>query len=70
MPYKLRKAPKRDLYWVVADDGKHMSKEPIPKERAKDQIKALYASERTGGVSIPKDEFIEILNELKIYLSK
>jgi len=46
MPYKLRKAPKRDLYWVIAQDGKHMSKEPIPKERAEAQIRALYASER------------------------
>ena len=46
MPYKLRKAPKRDLYWVIAQDGKHMSKDPIPKERAEAQRKALYASER------------------------
>ncbi len=44
MPYKLRKAPNRDLYWVVSDDGKKMSKDPIPKERAKAQMKALYAN--------------------------
>lgn len=48
MPYKLRKAPNRDLYWVVAQDGTKKSKEPIPLERAKAQIRALYAS-MSGG---------------------
>ena len=69
MPYKLRKAPNRDLYWVVARDGKKMSKNPIPKERAKRQIKALYASESRrlrGGniesdIDMLKDEIIEKL---------
>jgi hypothetical protein len=46
MPYKLRKAPKRDLYWVVAEDGTKKSKEPIPLERAKAQMRALYANAR------------------------
>lgn len=41
--YKLRKAPKRDLYWVVGQDGTKHSKEPIPKERAEAQMRALYA---------------------------
>ena len=46
MPYKLRKAPNRDLYWVVnKDTGKKHSKEPLPKERALAQMRALYASE-------------------------
>ena len=49
MPYKLRKAPKRDLYWVIAQDGRHMSKDPIPKERAMAQMRALYANERKSG---------------------
>ncbi|NDD53234.1 hypothetical protein EBZ39_05070 [bacterium] len=49
MPYKLRKAPKRDLYWVVGEDGKHHSKEPIPKERAQAQMRALYRAERLKG---------------------
>ena len=44
MPYKLRKAPKRDLYWVVAEDGTHKSKEPLPKSRAQAQMRALYAA--------------------------
>lgn len=46
MPFRLRKAPKRELYWVVGPDGKHHSKEPLPKARAEAQMKALYASER------------------------
>lgn len=50
MPYALRKAPKRDLYWVVNEEtGMKHSKDPIPKERAEAQRRALYASERTGG---------------------
>ena len=46
MPFRLRKAPKRDLYWVVDPDGKHHSKDPLPKERAEAQRRALYAAER------------------------
>jgi len=46
MPYKLRKAPNRDLYWVIAQDGRHMSKDPIPLKRAQAQMRALYAAER------------------------
>jgi hypothetical protein len=45
MPYRLRKVPKKDLYWVVGPDGKHHSKEGLPKERAQAQMRALYASE-------------------------
>jgi hypothetical protein len=45
MPYKLRKAPGKTLYWVCDDTGKHYSKDPIPKTRAEAQMKALYASE-------------------------
>jgi hypothetical protein len=44
-PFKLRKAPKRELYWVVDEKGKHFSKEPLPKERATAQLRALYASD-------------------------
>ena len=45
MPYRLRKAPNRNLYWVVGEDGTKHSKDPIPRERAEAQIRALYASE-------------------------
>ena len=46
MPYKLRKAPNKELYWVVDKNGKHYSKEPIPKKRAEAQMKALYVYEK------------------------
>jgi len=43
MPFKIRKAPNRDLYWVVkVSDGTHMSKEPIPLKRAEKQLIALH----------------------------
>ena len=42
MPYKLRKAPNRDLYWVInTDTGHKYSIEPIPKERAQKQMNLL-----------------------------
>lgn len=50
MPYRLRKAPRRDAYWVVDDTGKHYSKDPLPKERAREQQKALYAAEGRKGL--------------------
>ena len=51
MPYFLRKSRGRDLYWVVGEDGKKHSKEPIPKEKAEAQMRILYAAmkkERKG----------------------
>ena len=67
MPYRLRKAPNRDLYWVVGEDGTKHSKEPIPKERAEAQRRALYANVKEGGVSISKPDFIkEHKNLIKI----
>ena len=49
MPYKLKKAPSQNLYWVVAEDGKHMSIKPIPLERAKRQLAALYVAMKMKG---------------------
>ena len=50
MPYKLRKAPKRDLYWVVSTEtGKKHSKDPLPKARAEAQMRALYLAMRLEG---------------------
>lgn len=50
MPYKLRKKPNHDLYWVVnKETGKKYSKEAIPKETAKAQMRALYMNEKRGG---------------------
>lgn len=49
MPYKLRKSRGKDLYWVITTDtGKKHSNEPLPLERAKAQMKALYANEMKG----------------------
>ena len=44
--FRLRKAPLKNLYWVVETGvtGKHFSKSPMPKERAYAQMRALYAS--------------------------
>lgn len=48
MPYRLRKVPNKDLYWVIGEDGKHHSKEGLPKERAMAQMSALYIVWRKG----------------------
>ena len=53
--FKLRKAPKKDLYWVVDDNNRHYSKDPLPKKKAQQQQKALYASygrKLKGGVKL------------------
>lgn len=43
MPFYLRKAPNRKLFWVVSKDtGKKFSKEPLSEEKAKAQQRALY----------------------------
>jgi len=70
MPYKLRKAPKRDLYWVVKiSNGEHMSEDPITKERAEAQMRALYASERlpakyTAGLTpSQKEKQVELIKK-------
>ena len=50
MPYKLRKAPKKNLYWVVSiETGKKHSLAPIPLKRAEAQMRALYRSVRLEG---------------------
>jgi carbonic anhydrase len=52
MPYKLRKAPNRDLYWVVTiETKKKHSKEPIPIEKAKAQMRILESALH-GGVKL------------------
>lgn len=51
MPFGLRKVPRKPLYWVVnKETGKKYSKEGLPKERAEAQRRALYASEKRGGM--------------------
>lgn len=46
MPYRLRKAPNKELYWVVGQDGTKHSKEPLPYATAEKQMKALYIAFR------------------------
>ena len=49
MPYKLRKAPKKDLYWVVAvETGKKYSHLPIPLDKAKAQMRVLESALHGG----------------------
>ena len=65
MPYKLRKAPGRDLYWVVGEDGSHKSKDPIPKKRAMAQMRALYANVKDikGGAKLSERGLASYLRE-------
>ena len=57
MPYKLRKAPKKALYWVVTTEtGKKHSKLPIPMDKAKAQMRILESALKGGGTF--KDELI------------
>ena len=49
MPYTIKKAPGRNLYWVTKMDGSHLSHDPIPLERAKRQLAAVniaYSKEK------------------------
>lgn len=44
MPYMIRKAPKKELYWVVNKETKHKySKDPIPLINAQRQMRLLNA---------------------------
>ena len=52
MPYDLRKQPLHDKYWVYnKETGKKYSYEPLDKETAMKQLRALYMAE---GIEIPK----------------
>jgi len=62
MPYKLRKAPNRNLYWVVTiGTKKKHSKDPIPLEKAKAQMRILESALVGGGYW--EDEFITRVRE-------
>jgi hypothetical protein len=42
MPFKIRKAPKKELYWVVnTANGRKFSNDPIPFENAQGQLRVL-----------------------------
>jgi hypothetical protein len=40
MPYQIKKQPGTNLYYVRAEDGQHLSKEPMSLEKAKKQLTA------------------------------
>lgn len=65
MRYTLRKAPGRNLYWVVDQSGRHHSADPIPKARAEAQMRALYASQ-SGGTIMNR---VRALNDKKAQLA-
>jgi hypothetical protein len=53
MPYKLRKAPKKELYWVITTEtGKKHSKLPIPLDKAKAQMRILESALHGGVLGI------------------
>ena len=56
MPYKLRKAPNKPLYWVVTiETGKKHSKDPISMDKAKAQMRVLESVlEGNGKVYLQK----------------
>ena len=62
MPYKLRKAPRRELYWVITKaTGKKHSIEPLPLKRAEAQMRSLYAREppiRSGGADVVEEPVV------------
>jgi hypothetical protein len=64
MPYKLRKCPNKDLYWVVnKETGQKHSKEGLPKEQAKAQMRALYANEKRGAGVLASHPAVDTLYE-------
>ena len=56
MPFKLRKVPKKDLYWVVGPDGKHHSREGMPRKTALAQKRILNAAMLKGGADCKLDK--------------
>lgn len=66
MPYKLRKAPKRELYWVITTEtGKKHSKLPIPLDKAKAQMRILETTLKGGNLREQRDFLITRANRLR-----
>jgi hypothetical protein len=59
MPYRLRKVPKKDLYWVIGPDGKHHSKEGMPLDKAKAQMRVLEAAVAKEGSGTHKENVVK-----------
>lgn len=46
MPYAIVRAPGTERYFVINEKtGRHMSRDPLPRQRAMAQMRALYAAE-------------------------
>ena len=70
MPYKLRKAPRKNLYWVVTTEtGKKHSKLPIPMEKAKAQLRILESTLKGGKLDetwpLVKDHLDEVTTRVE-----
>jgi len=66
MPYKLRKAPKKEAYWVVnKQTGKKYSHEPLPHETAMKQLRALYAQENGYKINLKGGASDALKNAIK-----
>lgn len=71
MPYKLRKAPGKELYWVISiDTGKKHSKEPIEKEKAEAQMRVLIRAMGEEPVSQLDRDLAEQFEERDIDIIK
>ena len=62
MPYKLKKKRNEPLYWVITiETGKKHSKDPIPKEKAKAQMRILKTALRGKGDEGEDDEMARLM---------
>ena len=66
MPYKLRKAPNRELYWVITiETGKKHSKLPIPLDKAKAQMRILETALKGGNLREQRDFLVTRADRLR-----
>jgi len=62
MPYYIRKAPNRDLYWVITRETKKKhSKQPIPLEKAQAQLRILNQQLTGLGIFQSKAQVVPIM---------
>ncbi len=68
MPYKLKKARNKPLYWVIDNTGKKYEKDPIPLERAKKQLVALHINTKHGGAAALGNDNDAMMNGILLFL--
>ena len=55
MPFHLKRKPGTNLWWVVTDaSGRHLSKTPLPLERAKKQLAAVVIALNLAAAKIDR----------------